>query len=81
MQRKTGARALRYERRFLERFATSLHVCRSILERILLDAKFECPGANMAEVQIDAEVVKGERRFQTTTKKSTPTDGADFINN
>ncbi|VDN06403.1 unnamed protein product [Thelazia callipaeda] len=52
---------------------TGARALRSIIERVLLDAKYDLPGTDIHKLVIDAEVVKGNCRYYTMEK-------ADIVN-
>lgn len=47
---------------------TGARALRSIVERVLLDAKYEAPGSDIKEIVVDEKTVKGERSFLAIRK-------------
>ncbi|KAK5967278.1 ATP-dependent Clp protease, partial [Trichostrongylus colubriformis] len=76
-QSKTGARALRFTRGAINELArraaqskTGARALRSILEGVLLQAKFECPGTGVQTVVITGGTVRGECDYLTLSSPS-----------
>lgn len=49
---------------------TGARALRSIVERVLLDAKFECPGSDVLEVVVDEAAVRGRSEYRARRRTS-----------
>ncbi|PAV92088.1 hypothetical protein WR25_15990 [Diploscapter pachys] len=53
---------------------TGARALRSILEKVLLEAKYEIPGSDIKKIYISAETVRGETGYRAETQSDTDRD-------